>query len=203
MRLGLYGGSFDPIHFGHIEPLSHARRVLDLDRVVYLPTARPPHKEGRRMAAARNRFTMVELALLSEQGLFASDYEMSPEANSYTIDSLEYWKGRQPDAELLLFLGSDSFLELETWHRWQDILSTAQIAILMRPGSMAADFEARMTPALTAALADGRAEIVQGTPRLDISSSNIRQHLASHRTDVEKWVPPLVLEYIDKYELYS
>lgn len=202
MRLGLYGGSFDPIHFGHLLPVRHARQELGLDRVYYLPTARPPHKKGRRMAPARARYTMVELALLGEEGLFASDDEMNAAATSYTIDTLELWRDRHPGDELVLFLGSDSFLQLETWHRWQDILTTARIAVLMRPGTMAADFTARTTPALEAALKEGKAEIVEGTPSLDISSSAIRQHLASQHPQVSEWVPRLVLDYIGKYELY-
>ncbi len=203
MKIGLYGGSFDPIHLGHVVPLQRARQVLGLDRVIYLPTARPPHKDGRRMAPSRARYTMVELALLCETGLFASDYEMSQRGPSYTIDTLEHWRRQRPDAELVLFMGGDAFLELESWRRWQDILRLARIAVLPRPGATGHAFEAAASPALKAALLSGQAVIVSGIPSLDISSSTIRQHLASDPTRCDDWVPRLVLDYIGKYDLYS
>ena len=208
MRLGLYGGSFDPIHFGHLVPLRQAKQVLGLDRVVYLPTARPPHKVGQRMAPSWARYTMVELALLHEDGLVASDFEMPSEHGarrdtSYTIDTLEHWKRQQPGVELVLFMGGDAFLGLETWHRWQDILRTAQVAVLPRPGAMGDAFEAGASQNLQAALASGQATIVSEIPSLDISSSAIRQHLTSDPSRCEDWVPRLVLDYIRKYDLYS
>lgn len=202
MRLGIYGGSFDPIHRGHVEPLRHGRQAMGLDRVLYLPTARPPHKTGRQLASATARYTMVELALLHEEGLQADDFEMQGESASYTIDTLEHFRRRQPDIDVVLFVGSDAFLSLMTWHRWQDILSAAQVAVLMRPGAADDDFEKRLAPPLRQALDDGRAVLVPPGPRIDISSSRLRQLLADGNAEVEQWVPQLVLDYIHKYELY-
>src|SRR5947208_4241718 len=102
MKVGLFGGSFDPIHRGHIEPVRKARRALGLDRVIYLPTARPPHKPGGALAPAPARYAMVELALLFEDGLCASAYELTADRPAYTIETLEHFRAELPDAELFL-----------------------------------------------------------------------------------------------------
>ena len=135
MRLGLYGGSFDPIHRGHIDPVLAAVSQLSLDRVLYLPTGSPPHKPGRVFAPAWQRYVMAELALLDRHCLRVSSLEVSEDAPAYTIDSISHFQGRHPDAELILLLGADSFLEIETFHRWRDIVDRVLLAVLPRSGS--------------------------------------------------------------------
>ena len=175
---------------------------MGLDRVLYLPTARPPHKEGRQLAPAMARYTMVELALLHEDGLEADDFEMQRRAASYTIDTLEHFCRHRPGIDWVLFVGSDAFLSLMTWHRWQDILATAQVAVMMRPGTADDTFEQELPSPLRQALEDRRAILVPPGPRVDISSSRLRQLLADGDADAGHWVPHLVLDYIHKYELY-
>ncbi|MEO1084393.1 MAG: nicotinate-nicotinamide nucleotide adenylyltransferase [Acidobacteriota bacterium] len=116
MRIGLYGGTFDPVHRGHVEPVRSAARVLDLDRVIYLPTAQPPHKRGRRTAPAWRRFTMVELALLGDAECRVDPFEMTGDF-AYTIDTVEHFERRFAGARLFLIVGADSFVALHTWRR--------------------------------------------------------------------------------------
>ena len=112
MKVGLFGGSFDPIHRGHLDPVRAAMRDLGLDRVIYLHTARPPHKPGRALAPALARYAMVELALLGEEGLYASAHELTLDRPAYTIETLEHFRRQMPAAELYLLIGGDSFADL-------------------------------------------------------------------------------------------
>jgi nicotinate (nicotinamide) nucleotide adenylyltransferase len=134
MKIGLFGGSFDPIHCGHLEPVKEARRLLGLERVIYLPTAIPPHKPGRHLAPPLARYAMVELAILAEEGLYASPYELTLDRPAYTAETLEHFQRDLPAAELHLLIGSDSFFELPRWVRWRDIAAAALLVVLARPG---------------------------------------------------------------------
>jgi nicotinate-nucleotide adenylyltransferase len=202
MRIGLYGGSFDPIHYGHLRPVREALEVLELDRVEYLPTARPPHKR-RDMAPPEARYAMVEMALLKEPRCYASAFEMRSTA-AYTIDTLRHFRRRQPQAELFLLVGGDSFAALPSWKEWRGILETAQIGILERPGSGVAAVgpdAVELAPELRAALAEGRAHRVGNLP-VDVSSTEVRRAVASGAASLAGLVPELVLDYIEKYRLY-
>jgi nicotinate (nicotinamide) nucleotide adenylyltransferase len=134
MKIGLFGGSFDPIHCGHVEPVKEARRLLGLERVIYLPTAIPPHKPGRVLAPPLARYAMVEMAILSEEGLYASPYELTLDRPAYTAETLEHFQRELPAAELHLLIGGDSFFELPRWVRWRDIAAAARLVVLARPG---------------------------------------------------------------------
>ena len=196
MKLGLYGGSFDPIHNGHLGPVKEARDVLGLDRVIYLPTARPPHKLHRKAASAMARFTMVELALLDETALFVSPLELVDRV-TYTVEALEHFRRHQPDDDLVLILGRDSLVQLDSWRQWRRILQLADIAVLERP----ANDERQPSPELREALEATRIHRIGNLP-VNVSSTEIRQWIAAGRNDAEPFLPPLVLNYIEKYDLY-
>lgn len=195
MRLGLYGGSFDPIHHGHLRPVRRAREALELDRVVYLPTARPPHKT-RAMTPVWARYAMVELALLHDPAMVVSTYEMRRDRPAYTVDTLERFRRREPGAELYLIVGSDSLHGLTGWRDWRRILELARIAVLTRPGWDAGELPAELRDALDPA----RLHRVRHEP-LAISSTDLRRRLASS-CDARELLPELVLDYIQKYDLY-
>ncbi len=195
MKIGLYGGSFDPIHRGHIEPVREAHRALALDRVIYLPTANPPHKPRRRVSALA-RYAMVELALLEEADFFVDPFELGPDV-SFTVNTLEHFHRHHPESRLFLILGSDSFLQLDRWREWRRILELAELAVLERPG---AETEELPQP-LGAALDPHRVHRIANLP-VAASSTEVRQRLAAHSLDLHQLVPPLVLDYIAKYDLY-
>lgn len=201
MKVGLFGGSFDPIHRGHIDPVQEARRSLGLDRVVYLPTAKPPHKPGRVLAPAHARYTMVELALLEEEGLYASPHELTPGRPAYTIETLEHFRREMPgaDTELFLLIGGDSFADLHLWVRFREIPGLARLVVLARPGW---DFAAVPLDAEVAEMArTDRVILLRQTP-VDVSSTRLRELLAAGLPLPSGAVPELVVRYLQKYDLY-
>lgn len=202
MRIGLFGGSFDPIHCGHLRPVKQAREALNLREVIYLPTARPPHKPQREFAPAHARYTMVELALLGEEGLFASPFEMGLERTTYTVDTVEHFCCERPDAQWVLLVGGDTLAELESWREWQRIVAMVELAVLVRPGWESAALLAGLPAELRDALATGRLRLVPNDP-LPISSTDLRRRLASGEEISPDVLPPLVLDYVRKYELYQ
>jgi nicotinate-nucleotide adenylyltransferase len=201
MRLGLFGGSFDPIHYGHIEPVKKAMSVLELDRIVYLPTAEPPHKPGRQFAPPYARFAMVELALLNEKRIEVSPFELTPTRSAFTIDSLLYFRGLYPECDLFLILGDDSFAELDTWKNWRDIVEVAELAVLTRPDSSWSERK-QSVPGEIAELAEStRVHFVSNDP-VAISATELRTLLAGDGEIPRGMLPELVLKYIRKYSLY-
>lgn len=201
MKVGLFGGSFDPIHRGHIDPVLDAQRRLGLDRVVYLPTAAPPHKRERSFAPALARFAMVELALLDHPDLLVSTHELTLGQAAYTVETLAHFRASEPDSELHLLLGADSFLELPGWVRWREILGAAQLAVLTRPGFRLDDSAAPLAPELRAAVDAGRVHFVENEP-LAVSSTELRRRLAAGEAIPDGWLAPRVVRYLLKYRLY-
>jgi nicotinate-nucleotide adenylyltransferase len=203
VRVGLFGGSFDPIHRGHVEPVREARRTLALDRVVYLPTAQPPHKPKRQFAPALARFAMAELALLGEEGLYVSPHELTLGRPAFTVESVEHFRRELPAAEIFLFLGADSFLDLPSWRRWRELPELAHLVVLARPGWQVegGGGEAGHGEELRGLLAGGRVIVLEQRP-VDLSSSRIRELLAAGEEPPPGALAPLVLEYVRKYQLY-
>lgn len=201
MKLGLFGGSFDPPHLGHLLPVEEARRSLGLDRVLYLPTADPPHKPRRCFAPPAARYAMVELAVLHREGLFASDHELTPGRRAYTADTVSHFAQELPGTEVHLLLGADSVVELHRWRRWREILDGAHLAILARPGWDSAELAVRAHPLICELLAAGEARIAART-EVDASSTGIREILARGEEPPADLLPPLVLDYLRKYPLY-
>jgi nicotinate-nucleotide adenylyltransferase len=198
-KVGLFGGSFDPIHRGHLDPVRAARRELGLDRVIYLPTARPPHKPGRALAPALARYAMVELALLDEEGLEASSHELTLDRPAYTIETLEHFRRQLPAAELFLLIGGDSFADLHHWVRFREIPEVARLVVLTRPGWDLAS--SQLHPEVAALAATERA-LLLAQPPVDVSSTRLRELLAAGLPLPAGAVPDLVVRYLHKYDLY-
>ena len=199
MKLVLFGGSFDPIHEGHVLPVRAARQALGLDRVLYLPTAHPPHKPRREMAPPLARYAMVELALLGEEGLYASPYELTLDRPAYTIETLEHFRREQPAADLHLLLGGDSFVDLHHWVRWREIPERARLVVLARPG-WSLD-EKDLPPELRELAASDRVVFLRQAP-VDVSATRLRELFARGERPPAGWVSDLVVRYVQKYSLY-
>jgi nicotinate-nucleotide adenylyltransferase len=199
MKLGLFGGSFDPIHRGHIEPIREARRALGLERVIYLPTAKPPHKPKRAFVPAHARYAMVEMALLDEEGLEASAHELTLDRPSYTIQTLEHFRREMPEADLHLLIGGDSFADFHHWFRFREIAETARLAVLARPGW---DLDNVPLDPEVAKLAHSDRVYLLKQPPVDISSTLVRERLAAGEPLPDGALPDLVVRYVQKYRLY-
>ena len=200
MKIGLYGGSFDPIHRGHVEPILEAELAAGLDRVIYLPTARPPHKESRRLAPAEHRFAMVELALSDHPQLEVSRFEMGLAGPSYTVETLEHFRSQRPADELHLLIGADSFLSLDRWHRYQELPALARLVVLVRPGWK---LEPRSeVSSWIHRLAEDPAVIWVKNQQIDASSTEIRRLLSIGEPVPADWLTEPVLNYIRRFALY-
>lgn len=198
-RTGLFGGSFDPIHRGHVVPVQAARRELSLDRVIYLPTGAPPHKPGRVFAPAYHRFAMAALATLDEEGLFVSSHELDPARPSYTVDTVAHFRAALPDDEIVLLVGADSFRDLLAWRRGSELVASTEIGVLARPGW---DPDAAgLAPELRAALVRGSARIVANPP-VPVSATALRELLARGEVPPPGTLASPVLQYVLKYALY-
>ena len=197
-RIGLFGGTFDPIHNGHLHIARSFADELDLESVILLPAGDPYHKTAPR-TAAHHRLAMAEIAAQADSRLAVSDCDIVRQGATYTHDTVQIFRQHFPAAELWLLIGMDSLLQLHTWHRWQDLVRQCRIAAAPRPGSSLAQAPAPLQTWLAEALPQGRLHILQAEP-LPISSSQIRQQLAAEHTSPD--LPPAVLGYIRQHQLY-
>lgn len=204
--IGILGGSFDPIHYGHLRTARALAAALSLTQVRFIPSAHPPHRPPP-VAAAAERLKMLQLALADESGFMADDRELCRPGPSYTILTLESLRAELGPVGLCLIVGMDAFLGLDRWHRWQELWSYAHIVVLPRPGASRKQglpdwARPRLCRDATelAQVPAGRLWI-QPLTEWDISSTRIRQALA-RGAPVAEWLPPLVLRYIEDRHLY-
>ena len=198
MKVGLFGGSFDPIHRGHIQPVLEAVEQAGLDRVIYLPTGRPPHKPNRRLAPALARYAMTEMALLEHDRLWVSAHELSEAAPTYTVDTLRHFAEAYPGDDLHLVIGADSYAELSTWVRFEEILELARLVVLARPKAAAS---ASLDHEAAAAAPAARVHHIDNRP-VEVSSTEVRRLLARGERPPSGWVPEPVVDFAFKYRLY-
>ncbi|MBL1321256.1 MAG: nicotinate-nucleotide adenylyltransferase [Methylophaga sp.] len=130
--IGILGGTFDPVHFGHLRPALDVADQLGLDRIHLIPSARPPHR-GEPQATPEQRLTMLQLAVKNNPQFVVDDRELHREGNSYTIDTLLSLRQEFPNSPLYLMVGTDAFSYIQTWHRWQELLDLAHIVVMQRP----------------------------------------------------------------------
>jgi nicotinate-nucleotide adenylyltransferase len=199
MKIGILGGSFDPVHLGHIAIAEAARDAHGLDRVLLVPAGRPPHKSGE-LAPAADRLAMVRLAIEGRAGLEASDIEIRRPGPSYTVDTLEELKRAHPDAALFFIIGADSLHEFFGWRNTRRILELARIVTVTRPGWQA-DFDPASFPGAPAEtirrIEADRVEI----PGVPAESTRIREAVRRGEP-IDREVPAPVAEYIRRQGLY-
>ena len=188
MNIGIFGGTFDPVHNAHLAVARSARDAFDLDRVLLIPAANPPHKLSRQTEAWEHRFRMVQLACMSEARLEASNVEAGT-VKSYSIDTIERLKSaRGPEDRLFFIIGADAFAEIGTWYRWCDVVAAVEFIVVTRPG------HAYSVP-------DGCRVHPLDCLSMDVSSSHIRERLALCEPPEE--LPPQVFDYIREHKLYG
>jgi nicotinate-nucleotide adenylyltransferase len=192
VRLGVLGGSFDPIHVGHLRAAENARAALGLDQVAFVPAHKSPHKPAPR-AAGRDRYTMACLATAGHEQFAVLDLELERAGESYTVDTLHELHAGRPDDELFLIVGSDSLATLPSWRAAAQLFELATLAVVSRPGESGAD-----TRALRAA---GARVVPAEGPGLMVSSSEVRERVRQGAS-VRYLVPEGVRDYIAKRGLY-
>lgn len=208
--VGMLGGTFDPLHYGHLRLGEDAREALGLERVLLVPCGVPAHRAAP-LAAATHRLEMVRLGISGNPFLELELSEAASNAPSYTVVTLERLRERFGAARpLVLLLGTDAFLGLALWHRWRELFSLAHVAVTARPGTvfdperlpepLAGEYAQRSTARLPAGAASGSIVQFPTTP-LAISASRIRARLA-HSASVRYLLPDSVLDYIDRHRLY-
>lgn len=198
-KIGIYGGTFNPVHLGHISLAKRFRKALGLDTVFLVPTATPPHKVHKDLAGGYERYEMCKLAVEGEEGLDVSDLELIRGGKSYTVDTLLEFRRRYPDSALYLITGADMFLTLEQWYRFGDIAHLAVLCAAPRDEDSAEDLY-RYADQLRAVY--GAQIAVVNFPLLPISSTLVRDRLRAGEP-VENLVPRAVKQYICERKLYQ
>ncbi len=199
MHVGIFGGTFDPFHSGHLALIRSALAAGRLDHLVVIPSGSPPHKDARRMTPAAHRYFMAATAVAGEPGVSVSDIEMVREGPTYTIDTLRALRGRfGPDATLYLVVGADIVFDIRSWRFPDQVFAECVLYLAMRPGFRRADVEARAQELREAFGA--RVELFDAdTP--DVSATAIREALRTG-TDLHGRLPAAVSTYIRKHALY-
>ena len=192
-RIGLFGGTFDPVHYGHLRPAIEMAEVYALNALHLMPNHRPAHRD-QPTASTQQRIEMLELATESLPQLIVDPREALRDEPSYTFDTLSELKAEQPQAQLIFFMGLDAFSAFETWYRWEEIIPLANLVIINRPNAVLSDFASDLlqsTPSIE----------MQSVTQLAISATDIRQRISAGKS-VDFLVPERVKQYIVRHELY-
>jgi nicotinate-nucleotide adenylyltransferase len=197
MRLGILGGTFDPIHIGHLILAEEARYLLELDQVLLAPAADPPHKRAQGKSPAEQRVRMVELAIAGNPHLALSRIDVDRPGPHYTLEMMRLLRDQYgPDTDLYFLMGLDSLADLPTWHRPLELMQQCNLVALSRPGA-AFDWDT-----LEAALPGVRQRVVLLTmPHLEISGRDLRARARAGRP-LRYQVLPQVEQYIEEHQLY-
>ncbi len=196
MRIGLFGGTFDPIHVGHLILAEQCREQAALDRVLFIPAARPPHKRAQPLTPFAQRVDMLELAIAGHPPFAIDQLELDRPGPSFTVDTLEALRQRQPGDEWFLMVGADSLRDFPSWFQPERIATLATLLVVPRPGDQLA---------ATAHLADlpqiaARLQHIH-MPPIGIAARDLRQRVAEGRS-VRFFVPRAVEAYIEEKNLY-
>ena len=220
VRIGLLGGTLDPIHVGHVETATAARRALALDRIIVLPSRVPPHRPQQPVASRYHRFAMAALAINGVEGLEESDIELCAPGPSYTADTLTRFRERSglQASQIFFITGADAFAEIETWYRYPEVIDLSNFVVVSRPGFPVEHLRQRL-PALAGrmvslgqrtldsgarpgAAAESAAIFLVDAATPDVSSTDIRRRLAAGET-VAGLMPPAVERHVFQHRLYA
>ncbi len=216
-KIGVLGGTFNPVHYGHLAAAEEIRDRLKLDRVLFIPVHLPPHKQEEDLPSATQRLEMVRLATAGNPHFKVSDIEVKREGLSYTIDTIEALRAASPGAEFFFITGLDSFMEIQTWKDWEKLLTLCCFVVLSRPGYNFKDLlkigfmkqSEKELDALDRGVetqmvieSDGIKVCLELIPFYDISSTDIRKRTREART-IKYHLPETVENYIIENKLYA
>jgi len=212
-RIGLFGGTFNPIHLGHLRVAEEAREALNLAQVVFIPAADPPHKEREGIAPFADRLAMVRLAVAEHPGFAVSDCEAERDAPSYSLYTIRRFREEAGgESDIFFIIGADAFAEITTWHRWEEVLAETTFVLMTRPGHEVKN-PADALPAAQAVryrdcgegrfVRDGGGGVIfLPVSRLEISASDLRRRVREGRS-AHFLTPPAVLRYLAEHRLYQ
>ncbi|MDI6767212.1 MAG: nicotinate-nucleotide adenylyltransferase [Bacteroidota bacterium] len=192
MKYGLFGGTFNPPHIGHLIVIESVRNALKFDKIFFIPSAQPPNKPGMSLAPPSMRYEMTKLAIQGNVGFDVSDIEIKRQGLSYTIDTLEEFVARYPKADFSLIIGADNLLEFETWKAPDEIITKADLVVMSRP-----DF-----PIHNIKRNYSRHAQFLNVPSIGISSTDIRRRVKMGRS-IRYLVPLTVEQFIHHKGLYK
>lgn len=213
MKIGLMGGTFNPVHLAHLRIAEEARELCALDRLVFIPAAAPPHKPLAGEVSFEQRYEMVRLAIAGNPVFELSDIEAHRAGKSYSVDTIGSFRNDHPGDELFFIIGSDSFLEIGLWHRYAEIFPLCSLIVVERPGRPVGNPSAALPIAIQGQFSYNakfnrlkhqsgqHVYFLRGCP-LDISSTEIRQLAATGRS-ITYLVPPAVEAYIKEQRIYT
>jgi nicotinate-nucleotide adenylyltransferase len=197
MRLGIYGGTFDPVHFAHLLLAEQCREQMELDEVWFMPAATNPHKLETNTSSPKDRLAMLRLAIAGLSGLAVSELEINRGGTSYTVDTLTDLKSQDASRELFLLIGADSLADLPTWREPRRIIELAHIVAVNRgrkippldeaQAALGVDFDRRLT--------------ILEMPGVDLAATDIRRRVAEGKS-IRFMTPPAVERYILEHRLY-
>lgn len=200
--IALFGGSFNPIHNGHLIAARSVAEQIGAARLIFIPSANPPHKTNADLADATDRLEMVRLAVAGEPGWEAGDCELRRSGPSYTIDTIRHFRRQLGDsADICWIIGADSLPELVSWYRVEELVERCRIVTAARPGWERPDLGV-LRARLTAAQVERLASDVLDTPRIDIAATDIRRRVREGRS-IRYLVPDAVAEYVRAHRLYG
>jgi nicotinate-nucleotide adenylyltransferase len=207
--IGIFGGTFDPVHFGHLRAAQEAREILALDDFRLMPAGTPPHR-SKTMASAEHRLAMLQLAVSNYPGFRIDDREVRRKGNSYMVDTLAQIRAEEGDSVLVLIIGQDAANHLDSWHQWRRIFDLAHIAIMRRPnssyswsGELRKQMQKRLAPGPQQLEGQAAGKVIPlEITQLAISSTGIRHQLGSGRSP-RFLLPDEVIAYIQKNNLYQ
>ncbi|MDO5560094.1 MAG: nicotinate (nicotinamide) nucleotide adenylyltransferase [Oscillospiraceae bacterium] len=195
--IGIFGGSFNPVHNGHLNLALNAKKELGLDKVIFVPANIPPHKSSRELAANDIRLEMCRLAVSGHDDLEVSDFEMTQTSKSYSIYTVLHFRQMYPDDTLYLLIGSDMLFSFDTWYRYQDILKNVRLAVMSRENGE----NDRLRKKTQELQQYGKVHII-GSPPYPVSSTEIRSKI-KNREKYSCYLAEKVVQYITLMNLYT